>query len=322
MHKTAFFWIRDGVLVDRMHINPVAFAVAVLEHADAKQATRTNLTELVNFAFATSGISCTDKIRKFNGERFLLVSDVPAAAEYYNKLATDAAVHCHYFDNACALLKRLKHAGALNFITSAVEQSVLDSWAKSAQGSLVAPHLTEILGQRENFNKGKDHFAYVCERYGVNRIIYVADAVSEIANGAQFAKQFNIVPIGFAHVITPAKVRLAYDLVMEARNRLSQPYIVTPKQLNLVESELTLPDEQSLTRMLKSAQAAHVIDGSSEQIMNNLADHFEILGFPKKENKPWRKRLKFPSAHDQLWRQLQYEKGRQSWARRSAPEQR
>ncbi|MDR3612672.1 MAG: hypothetical protein P4L53_03845 [Candidatus Obscuribacterales bacterium] len=279
MEKTAIFWIRDGVLVDRMHLNPVAFAVAALEHADAKQATRTDFTELVNFAFATSGISCTDKMQKFNSERFLLISYVPAAAEYYSKLATDAAVHCHYFDNVCTLLQRLKHAGALNFITSAVEQSVLDSWAQSAQGSLLAPQLTEILGQRKNFNKGKDHYVYVRERYGIDRIIYVADAMAEIANGAQFSKQFNIVPVGFAHVITPAKVRLGYDLVMKARSELSPPSNASRNQFNLVESELALPDAKSLSHTLKSAQAADIVNGSSEQIMSNLADHFEKLGF-------------------------------------------
>ena len=151
-------------LVDRMHINPVAFAVAAIEHADAKQATRTDLTELVNFAFATSGISCAEKMRKFNSEHFALVSDVPAAAEYYNKLATDAAAHCHYLNNACTLLKRLgmrEPSISLHPPSNKVSRLL----GNSAQGSLLAPTHRNLEKALKISARVKNHFAYVCEHY-------------------------------------------------------------------------------------------------------------------------------------------------------------
>ena len=88
-----------------------------IAHASAKQASRADLTELVNFAFATSGISCADKMKRFNSECFELIGDVPAASDYYNRLCAAAAEQCHYFKGACELLVELKDAGALNFIT-------------------------------------------------------------------------------------------------------------------------------------------------------------------------------------------------------------
>lgn len=75
----AIFWIRDGVLVDRMHVNPVAFAAAVLLHAgETRRAV--SLSELINFGFSASGISCADKIKLFNQKKFLLPDHAVAAA--------------------------------------------------------------------------------------------------------------------------------------------------------------------------------------------------------------------------------------------------
>jgi phosphoglycolate phosphatase-like HAD superfamily hydrolase len=279
MPRTAVFWIRDGVLVDRMHVNPVAFAVACLAHADPQSIEQTTMTALVNFGFETSGISCADKMRRFNGERFHLVPDVAVAAAYYNALAGEAASHCQYFDGACELVERLKGDGVLNFITSAVEQSLLDTWALTPQGKRLAPHLTEILGKRPDCEKGEQHFKHVCQRYGVEKIFYVADAVAEIANGAQLSNQFNISPIGFAHVITPAKVRLAHKLVMDARSKLAPASgAISASDFALNETELCLPDENALTAMLKKAQATCVVGGNSDQIINNLATYFQTLG--------------------------------------------
>ena len=283
MKKTAVFWIRDGVFVDRMHVNPVAFAVAALSHAEPKAITGTNLTELTNFAFATSGISCLDKIRRFNEERMQIVSEVSAASHYYNKLASEAASQCHYFDGACGLVKELGKAGVLNFITSAVEQSVLDAWALSPQGVQLVPHLTEVLGQRPGFNKGRDHFSYVREHYGVEEIFYIADAVAEISNGAQLSQELKIYPVGFAHVITPAKVRLAHKLVLDAHARLSPVNSSTgANALAFNEAELSLPDAVTLCNMLKSAKATHVVVGDASDIIGNLSAYLQECGVLQK----------------------------------------
>lgn len=129
MQRTAVFWIRDGVLIDRMPINAVVFAIANLTHADSRISSKIDLTSLVNFAFEKSGISCVDKRRSFISENSSLVGDVTAAAGYYNELAGRAASHCSYFDDACEPVKYLQGLGVLNFITSAVERFNLDNWA-------------------------------------------------------------------------------------------------------------------------------------------------------------------------------------------------
>lgn len=272
MKRTAVFWIRDGVLVDRMSVNAVAFAVATLAHANQSASSNTSLTELVNFAFATSGISAADKMSKLNSTQ-PTVDDVAAAAAYYNKLAGESATQCRYFPGACGLLKQLRELGALNFITSAVEQPVLDAWAESQQGKLSSAHLTEILGARdEGFKKGRAHFAYVFEHYGVERIFYVADATAEISTGAQCQQDFNISPIGFAHVITAEKVRQAHQLVIDAHSRLAESSLRGPGQnLVLDETGLSLPGSDGLHEALQNAGASYVVSGDASQIMSRLA---------------------------------------------------
>lgn len=284
MQRTAMLWIRDGVLINRMPVNAVAFAVAALVHADPKQSEKTNLTALVNFAFETSGISCADKMRKFNAENFSLVSDVTAAADYYNLLASKTASECRYFDGACELIRDLRELGVLNFITSAVEQAVLDTWTETPQGKLLVPDLTEVLGKRSNnFNKGKDHFAFVRAQYGVERMFYVADAVAEISTGAQFSSEFNISPIGFAHVITKEKVRQAHALVMDAYLGCACAKASSSRDgLALDEAGLFLPKQEALVKSLKHANAAHVVSGDAKQIMSVLADYLGICGVLQK----------------------------------------
>jgi hypothetical protein len=273
-------WIRDGVLVDRMPVNAVAFAVACLTHADGGQSQTTDLTDLINYAFETSGISCADKIRKFNSERFPLVSDVVDACDYYNRLATHAASRCEYFDGACSLVKNLHECGVLNFITSAVEQDVLNAWARSEHAKPIAPYLTEILGRRsDSFTKGRDHFAYMRDRYNVSRIYYVADAIAEISTGAQYSSEVGIVPIGFAHLITPEKISKACDLVLDAHARLSpaKAQQATPP-MTLDAPQLTLPTAEELTQSLQRANATHVVTGPTPVLMKELANYLRACG--------------------------------------------
>lgn len=284
MQKTAVFWIRDGVLIDRMPVNAVAFAVASLTFAHPNQLCHTNLTQLVNFAFATSGISCADKMRKLNSEQLPLIADVTTAADYYTKLANAAGSQCHYFEGVCNLVKQLQESCVLNFITSAVEQTVLDTWSLSAQAKPLVPYVKEILGKREGFDKGRDHFAYVQRQYGVERILYVADAIAEISTGAQLAKEFNILPVGFAHLITSEKIRQAYDLIMgELKTLPKHTNQCSAIDLSLNESELALPDQKALQKALSDANANYVASGSASQIITNLVAYFNTSGIFSKD---------------------------------------
>ncbi len=73
---TAILWIRDGVLVDRMHINPVAFAFAVWVFSNPKKRLNTTLEGLINFGFEKSGFACADKMQMYNSECHDILTDV------------------------------------------------------------------------------------------------------------------------------------------------------------------------------------------------------------------------------------------------------
>lgn len=287
-------WIRDGVLVNRMHVNPVAFAAAYWRFADKSKRSHLRLIDLINFGFAKSGFSCAEKMALFNsecGDACLADDLIGSASDFYNQVATLAAQSCNYFTGALELIKDLQETGVSNFITSAVEQPVLDAWLRSESGGAAAPYLTEVLGKRENFTKGKDHFAYVAGQIVAGqigagqsdagqsdagqRIVYVADAVSEIAAGAAFSQQFNVVPIGFGYCITAENVVSAARLVQDALADLPQldsheMYEISGLLAHLEETEVSLPDAAQINAALRAAGAFDVAMGGSDQIMTDL----------------------------------------------------
>jgi hypothetical protein len=272
LSKTAIFWIRDGVLIDRMSVNAVVFAFAWMNQRQSVDSTGATLADLVNFAFATSGISCAEKIHKFNIAHQLSIPDVQPAADFYNLLSAEAAMHCEYFAGALQLLEKVHDLGILNFITSAVEQTVLDRWSASDQGQAIAPCLTEILGWRSTeFCKGAGHFKHVREQYGVERIIYVADARSEIASGFQHSRDYGLVPVGFASLISREKVMHALTLVLQARRSMGLPQ-PGKNFLSLEPDSLLLPDQEQLNSTLKNAGAAYLVSGSADRIMGDLEE--------------------------------------------------
>lgn len=246
----AVMWIRDGVLVNRMHVNPVAFAVAYWVFAAPAKKDRITLESLINFGFARSGISCAQKMQLFNNQCCDALEHVEEAASFYHVLATEAAKSCSYFDGAVQLLKELHAHGARNFITSAVEQSVLDAWANSEQGALIAPYV-EILGTRAGFQKGADHFAYVANSIAdsINRspIYYVADAVSEITTACRYSDEYNIVPIGFGYVIDLQQIMDAVKLVKAALNTCSEESVSQAIIESRIDRELLLWQDKTQT---------------------------------------------------------------------------
>jgi phosphoglycolate phosphatase-like HAD superfamily hydrolase len=266
MGLTAVLWIRDGVLVDRMHINAVAFALAAWKFSVPELRPKTTLEGLINFAFEKSGISCADKMRMFNSERENSMMDVETAAEHYNILASESAAKAMYFPGAIELLRDLQSAGIDNFITSAVEQDVLDTWSRSEQGVMIAPYLKEILGKRDNFAKGRDHFECVSRGLGYKQIYYVADAVAEIESGKQHSDDYHITPIGFGNVIT-------VDAVLQAIK------LVSHHSIQIDSAKIQLPSETEIESSLYKSGAESVIAGTHGTIMRNLRSHFkERLG--------------------------------------------
>jgi len=282
MSGIATMWIRDGVLVDRMHINPVAFAFAALSFALADTPTPA-VEELIQFAFAKSGYSFAEKLQLYNHEVAKIVADVHAAARYYNQLATAAAQACQPFPGAVELLAELKSRGVHSFITSAVEQELMDMWSESSDGQPLTQQLDEVLGRRTDFSKGRDHFAYVHTKYKPERIYLIADAPAEIGMGRQFAEEFSIIAIGFGNVIDQAKVAQGYDIVRKSWLDLdvkgdalpSYQSIASSLRDNLRLDDLHLPDESQIVKNLTVAGADHVVSGSGSELMSELSRFFK-----------------------------------------------
>jgi hypothetical protein len=277
MANNAVLWIRDGVLVNRMHINPVAFAASVWVFVAPERRRITTIEALINFGFEKSGISCAEKMSLYNKERENILDDIEHAASFYNQLATEAAAHASYFVGAVELLESLHRSGTQNFITSAVEQETLDEWSTSEQGAKISPFLKEILGKRSNFSKGRDHFEHV-HNQGYERLYLVADAPSEIRMGTEFSQQFNITPIGFANVVRVEDVMEAVELVTEALMPLAQQRAPIPvRKLRVDASRLTLPDQHEIEKSLVDAGAAYVVAGTAKDIMSNLRNYLTDL---------------------------------------------
>lgn len=143
-------------------------------------------------------------------------------ARLYNQLCNVAAAECRYFPGALALLKDLHLAGVKNFISSALDQEVLDLWLTSKQGLALAPYLDEALGKREAFEKGQDHFAQVSRLTlpaSEKDICYVADARQEILQALRCKASFKLLTVGFAHRLTREKFQLADELILTAIER-------------------------------------------------------------------------------------------------------
>ncbi len=282
MQKNAVMWIRDGVLIDRMHINAVAFAYALQLSSDPTTEPKTNLGKLVSYAFEKSGLSCAEKVVLYNTERQDIVSDVESTVQLYNSLATEAAKESRYFNGTIELLDDLKSGGSANFITSAMEQELLDSWIVGAQGRQIAGSLESVLGKRGDFTKGRAHFQHV-SKLGYQRIYYVADAVFEISTSAKLASDFNIVPIGFGNEITRDSIFEAVQIVSAALYRLRQELELSDQGDRMIESltknldswKSTLVDPETDPKLLTDAGAKVVVQGAKATLIQQLRQYFE-----------------------------------------------
>lgn len=281
MPGEAIMWIRDGVLVNRMHLNPVAFAFAYWFFTPPEKRARLSIERLINFGFTKSGFSCADKMFLFNQENDDALTNVDAASAFYNELATIAAESCSYFDGAVELLADLQKAGAYSYITSAVEQEVLNKWSNSSQGKMVNSNLIEILGRRPNFFKGTDHFEYVADTVKPDCIYYVADAVSELLTVLANKERFNIVSVGFSYCIDKEQVMQAVDLVKKTISGMPASEIPYPDDISVDESKLRVPEEYQLANSLKAAGADYVVGGDTDMIFANLRQYFVEKGVLK-----------------------------------------
>lgn len=281
MPGAAIMWIRDGVLVNRMHLNPVAFAFAYWFFTPPERRARLSIERLINFGFTKSGFSCADKMFLFNQENDDALTNVDAAAGFYNDLATVAAESCSYFDGAVELLDDLHKAGVYSYITSAVEQEVLDKWAQSAQGKLISPKLMEILGRRPNFFKGTDHFEYVSDTVKPDVIYYVADAVSELLTVLANKERFKIVSVGFSYCIDKPQVMEAVSLVKKTVAGFPAESIPFFEELSVDENKLKVPEEYQLADSMRGAGADHVAGGDAGEIFSGLRRYFVQNGLLK-----------------------------------------
>ena len=253
-----------------MHLNPVVFAVCYWLSAKSECRDSLTLERLVNFGFQKSGISCADKMRAFNSEVIAAVDDVDKAAALYNQIASEAGNFCSAFTGAESLLEDLSRNGIRNFITSAVEQDVLDEWASSLQGKLLAANINEILGKRPQLSKGREHFEYLKRNQAIEKMILVADAVSEIESAKRVGHEFNMTAIGFANVINQAQVMEAFRLTRTIFRSQSPPLAADAESLFLQGDLIELPSGAELERSLYAAGADYVVTGTANEITGNL----------------------------------------------------
>lgn len=288
--SASVIWIRDGVLIDRMPLNALAFAycyqAVLLKQIDTNPhhsipRTIPSISTLTNFALAKSGISCTDKARAF-GENAIADDIANQVTALYNQLCAVAGSQCQYFPGAIELLKDLQQAGVQNFISSAIEQEVLDHWLTSEQGLALAPHLTEVLGKREAFAKGKEHFAHVAklrQRQPPEPILYVADARQEILQAKSCQTSFNLFIVGFAHCLKKEKFARADELILTSikghRHLIESPlgvYLSTEagradeQGARLDLNVLEIPADSGLA----DAGADLLVEGADSEIFNLL----------------------------------------------------
>lgn len=275
-------WIRDGVLIERMHINAVSFAyaAALASYPNAKDETK--LWRLIDYAFEKSGLSCAEKIALYNSDCQMSVADSESTVSLFNVIAPEAAKQANYFDGAIELLEDLKNGGNANFITSALEQDLLNAWLASPQGKQAASYLDAVLGKRGEFTKGRAHFQYV-SGLGYETIYYVADAVFEINTSAKLAHEFNIVPIGFGNemasdtifqavqIVSAAAIRCKNGLNLSSRGESMFPELTT--NLELLKAELI--DPRTEPNLLTEAGAQVLIKGEKSTLMRQLRQYFE-----------------------------------------------
>lgn len=272
----AVVWIRDGVLVDRMPENAVAFALSSLQHIPPNLRDAICVEDLINWGFEKSGVSAAEKMILFNEEREGAIKNIAKAAEYYSALILGVENSLEYFEGSVGLLEELTNRGVRHYITSAVSQEVLDRWRQSQQGRIISGYLYEILGSRSGFQKGRDHFAYIQSR-GAKRIYYVADAIREIQTGNE-CKDCGVIPLGFANVITSERVVEAFKRLRkpEPEDGVTPLYPIEISDIN--PSKLSLPDASKLESDLAQAGAREVVIGSKGNIMRNLRDYFARKG--------------------------------------------
>lgn len=254
---TAVTWIRDGTLIDRMPENAAAFAITAHRYLCG-----VSIERLINWYFEKSGISALEKMRLFNTVEKNAIRDIENAAQDYTVLAEAISLSVDYFVGAPELVRELSERGVRNYITSAVQQMVLEVWEQSDQGRQVFPYM-EILGDGPKGQKGKEHFLYVREQ-GNTRIYAVSDALSEIEAATRFAD----VPVGFAHRITRERVEQAFFRVQSIHQNTG----THPIQIDI--DQVTLPDEAVLTQALHNAGAQKVIAGCRDSIIWNLRNYF------------------------------------------------
>lgn len=237
--KVAVFWIKDGVILNAMAANAVAFGLAVRRIAPNEK-----LEELVNFYFDSSGLSTEDKMKLLNSRKGYEVIGAGQLKKFNNAFAGyKFKSRPRYNPGIPELLGELKRDyDVLNFVTSIADQKVLDEWMKEGKG----PGIDEALGTRsEEFKKGQVHFAYVGEKYNAAKMYLVADAPSEIRMGASLSPEFKINTVGYANPITP-------EMIVSAVKELA------PGE-KIEASGLKLPGYGKISQEMKEAGANAIV---------------------------------------------------------------
>ncbi|MHA2362914.1 MAG: HAD family hydrolase [Candidatus Hodarchaeales archaeon] len=83
------------------------------------------------------------------------------------------------FPETKEVIKELKKKGYLIIISSSTTIEIITKYVEIKS---ISKFITEVLGYRPGFEKGKDHFKYIMQKYNLkpNDIIYIGDSIKDM----------------------------------------------------------------------------------------------------------------------------------------------
>ncbi len=157
-----------------------------------------NAVTLLTRYFSYSEQEAQAKYRETTGLPFIQQMEIIAPnhtqnstiVDEFEKMKLELIYEQHPFNDALAVLQRLKAQGYLLGISSGTIESIITTYLKKINFDLV----NDILGFRPGFEKGTDHFNYVMKNHSLSQsqILFIGDSLHD----AKRAKDNQITFIG------------------------------------------------------------------------------------------------------------------------------
>ncbi len=170
----------DGTLIDSMpFLEKNAITLLMKYYSFSKDEAREKYRN-------TTGLPFVQQMERIAPQNPLNSSVV----EKFERMKLDLIYEQHPFNDALTVLKTLKQQNYLLGISSGTIESIITTYLVKKDFHLV----NDILGFRPCFEKGKDHFNFIQNKYSLHQpqILFVGDSLHD----AKRAKNNNIIFIG------------------------------------------------------------------------------------------------------------------------------